>query len=136
MHRRIVSTASRAQRAGLPTAGLQVVHSRALRSTRPGEIGPFVAGLGVAVAVYGVKMLLDVANNKDVQEAVRRATTPESPSSSSKRSGKSHTAERRTSPTETGATRSAESYFTTDVMGVDLGHGAKEWSGACAAVVR
>ena len=31
--------------------------------------------------------------------------------------------------------RTAESYFTTDVMGVDLGHGAKEWSGACVAVV-
>jgi len=42
---------------------------------------------------------------------------------------------KRASKGPSNAPASAASYFTTDVMGVDLGQGPKEWSSACVAVV-
>ena len=106
--------------------------ARLLHASKPAEVGPLIAGIGVAAVIYGTKMLFEVASSGKVQEAVRRARSAAEEAS---------TARKRTvteeSPAHSGeaAGRSAESYFTTDVMGIDLGHGAKEWSGACAAVV-
>lgn len=105
------------------------LHARLLRTSRPSEVGPLAAGIGVAMVLYGAKMVLDVANNPEVQETMRRAASPDTDRTSSSHGSTSD------EDVPTSSKRSTESYFTTDVMGIDLGHGAKEWSGACAAVV-
>ena len=121
--------------------------ARLLRTSRPAEIGPLIAGIGIAAVLYGTKMLLDVANNPEVQDTVRRAAASASDAAGQaaarakdaaaqmQRGARSGTDAASASTATSPNTRTAESYFTTDVMGVDLGHGAKEWSGACVAVV-
>ena len=81
-----------------------------------------MAGIGVAVAVWGTRLLLQAASSPKFQEAMREDAKPESPA-------------KRASKGPSNAPASAASYFTTDVMGVDLGQGPKEWSSACVAVV-
>ena len=122
-------------------------HARLLRTSRPAEIGPLIAGIGIAAVLYGTKMLLDVANNPEVQDTVRRAAASASDAAGQaaarakdaagqmQRGTRSGTDAASASTATSPNMRTAESYFTTDVMGVDLGHGAKEWSGACVAVV-
>ena len=100
--------------------------SRSFRATQPAEIGPFVAGIGVAVAIYGTRLLLQAASNPKFQEAMQDATSKPEDAPSSKRSATSPEAASPSSPSD---------YFTTDVMGVDLGQGPKDWSSACVAVV-
>lgn len=117
---------------------------RLLHSTRPAQVGPLIAGIGVAAVAIGVKALFEAAQaSPAVQEAVRQAAESSSSNTGSSSSAAATTTNNRgsTSAEETAhvdglnRARSTESYFTTDVMGVDLGHGAKEWSGSYAAVL-
>ena len=107
--------------------------TRALRTTAPTEIAPLLAGVGVAIAAYGVKLLLDASKDPDVQEAVRSgAEAVRKTAASAGEAVRQRSAEQAAAPA---SARRAESYFTTGVMGMSLGVGAREWSGACAAVV-
>jgi len=115
-------------------AAANSLHTRLLRTSRPTEVGPLVAGVGVAAVLYGAKLLLDVAGNPEVQDGTRRAASNTGSNDADAKPG-GRAAAASASTATASSTRSLESYFTTDVMGVDLGHGAKEWSGACAAVV-
>ena len=67
---------------------------------------------------------MQAASSPKFQEAMRDEAKPEAAAKRDRASG---------GPSKSPA--SAGSYFTTDVMGVDLGQGPKEWSSACVAVV-
>ena len=69
---------------------------------------------------------MQAASNPKFQEAMQDATSKPEDAPSSKRSATSPEAASPSSPSD---------YFTTDVMGVDLGQGPKDWSSACVAVV-
>ena len=124
---------------------------RGLRATPPREIGPLIAGVGIALAAYGTKLLLEAAQSGQMQKAAQAAAD-------SVRAGAAAASEAASSAAAAGAAAraraqstaqprrqqqqqqqqppdSVDSYFTTDVMGVDLGQGAKAWSGAYAAIV-
>lgn len=108
---------------------------RALRSTPPAQIGPLLAGLGVAGVLYGTRLLLQAAQNPKFQEAMRRGGGGDgSPDGDPKR--EPDPSRGRTDSGEPAPRRTAEqpSYFTTEAMGCSLGEGSKDWSGACAAV--
>ena len=122
--------------------------ARHLRATPPKEIAPLLAGVGIAVAAYGTKLLIDAAQSGRVQQAVRDvadAASAAGKAASAAASGAAASASNRRRSREAAAASAAEAseerhsnvdaYFTTDVMGVDLGSGAKAWSGACAAIV-
>ena len=96
---------------------------RSFRASRPAEIGPLVAGIGIAVAVWSTRLLLQAASSPKFQEAMRDGEQ-EKPEAKRASDGPSKA-----------ASGKPASYFTTDVMGVDLGQGPKEWSSACVAVV-
>jgi hypothetical protein len=97
---------------------------RSFRASRPAEIGPLVAGIGIAVAVWSTRLLLQAASSPKFQEAMRDGEQE-----------KPEEAKRASDGPSKGAPSKPASYFTTDVMGVDLGQGPKEWSSACVAVV-
>ena len=111
-----------------PTSSLTAV--RGFRATRPAEIGPLIAGVGVAVAAYSLQLMLKAASNPKFQEAMRDTAEKAQQAAAS---ASSRSAERQSAPSA--AASKPASYFTTDVMGVDLGQGAKDWSSACVAVV-
>ena len=102
--------------------GRSQVLVRSFRASRPAEIGPFVAGIGIAVAVWSTRLLLQAASSPKFQEAMRDGEQ-EKPEAKRASDGPSKA-----------ASGKPASYFTTDVMGVDLGQGPKEWSSACVAV--
>ena len=104
-------------------AGRSQVLVRSFRASRPAEIGPLVAGIGIAVAVWSTRLLLQAASSPKFQEAMRDGEQ-EKPEAKRASDGPSKA-----------ASGKPASYFTTDVMGVDLGQGPKEWSSACVAVV-
>lgn len=109
--------------------------ARAFRAGRPSEIGPLIAGLGAAAVLYGTRLLLQAASNPKFTEAVRDAAAgaAEAPRKAAEAAAATAAAARgRTASEPAGA---ASAYYTTDVMGIDLGQGAKEWSAAYAAVV-
>lgn len=114
--------------------GLQAATSpsmRLLHGSRPTEvIGPLMAGIGVAGMLYGTKMLLELASGA----AAKRPTTGDDGPTRASSEPEDARSSGFSSPSSDGM-RPAESYFTTSAMGIDLGHGAKEWSGACAAIV-
>ena len=108
--------------------------ARTFRASPPAQIvGPFVAGVGVALVAYSAKLLLQATSNPKFREAMRDAASPSasSASASASSSADADAAASRAAP----ARGSTASYFTTDAMGVALGQGASEWGGACAAVV-
>ena len=127
--------------------------SRMLPMEQRREIGPLIAGVGVALAAYSAKLLIEAASSGQMQAAMKdaanaassAANAASSAASSAAASAKSaaSSARRRGAATaaaqdyddEPSSRSSMDSYFTTDVMGVDLGQGAKAWSGACAAIV-
>jgi hypothetical protein len=104
--------------------GRSQVLVRSFRASRPAEIGPLVAGIGIAVAVWSTRLLLQAASSPKFQEAMRDGEQE-----------KPEEAKRASDGPSKGAPSKPASYFTTDVMGVDLGQGPKEWSSACVAVV-
>lgn len=127
-HARLLSALTRGSvppppRSPSHTVGRSQVLVRSFRASKPAEIGPFVAGIGIAVAVYSLRLLLQAASSEKFQEAMRDGEPEQKPE-----------AKQRARPSEAASGKPA-SYFTTDVMGVDLGQGPKEWSGACVAVV-
>jgi len=98
---------------------------RSFRASKPAEIGPLVAGIGIAISIYSLRLLLQAASSEKFQEAMRDGEPEKKPEAKQKQ---------RADPSEAASGKPA-SYFTTDVMGVDLGQGPKEWSSACVAVV-
>ena len=47
--------------------------ARGFRASKPAEIGPLIAGIGAAAVLYGIRILLQAANNPKFQEAMREA---------------------------------------------------------------
>jgi len=89
---------------------------RALRSTPPAQIGPLLAGLGVAGVLYGTRLLLQAAQNPKFQEAMRRGGGGDgSPDGDPER--EPDPSRGRTDSGEPAPRRTAEqpSYFTTEV---------------------
>lgn len=138
------------------------IQQRHLRATQPKEIGPLIAGIGVAAMAYGAKMLLEGVQSGKVQAAMKQAADGVSSvasgaaaAASSAASSASSAAKAATQSQQKPKKRTWEkakpqpkqqaqsnsrpedldSYFTTDVMGVELGEGAKAWSGATAAIL-
>ena len=127
-----------------PAVGSGLGCRRSLRATPPKEVGPLIAGIGVAVMAYGAKLLMEAARSGQAQEAMQRAAESVragAAAASSAASSATTSARRRTASSAAASEEEQrhgspiDSYFTTDVMGVDLGQGAKAWSGACAAIV-
>ena len=56
-----------------PSALAPPTFLRGLRTARPAEIGPLVAGIGFAAAIYGTKLLLQAANSRKFKEAMGEA---------------------------------------------------------------
>ena len=89
---------------------------RALRSTPPAQIGPLLAGLGVAGVLYGTRLLLQAVQNPKFQEAMRRGGGGDgSPDGDPER--EPDPSRGRTDSGEPAPRRTAEqpSYFTTEV---------------------
>ena len=107
-----------------------IQNKRAFRASRPAEIGPLLAGVGAAAVLYGCKLLLQAASNPRFTEAMREAAAaaPQAARETASAASKGQSASKP-------ATASSSTYFTTDVMGVDLGQGAKDWSAAHAAIM-
>ena len=112
--------------------------ARSFRASKPAEIGPLIAGIGLGAVLYGTSLLLKAARNPKFQEAMREgaAKTAEAAKAAAA-SASAATSSRSSSSTSASSSsaRSAEDYFSTGVMGLDLGQGYKEWSSAMAAVV-
>ena len=95
---------------------------RALRATPPAQIGPLIAGVGVATVLYGTKLLLEANASGKVQAAVqqaaegmRRAAAERQAASEKAAAEASRTASRdRAQPDAAGAS-TADAYFTTAV---------------------
>ena len=100
---------------------------RRLRGSAPAQVGPLLAGIGVAAVAYGTRLLLQAAANPKFQQAMRGEPPP------AEREDKAH-APRPRDKAQKARPPPTGSYFTTDAMGVDLGEGWKDWSGACAAI--
>lgn len=113
------------------------VSVRGLRATPPAQLGPLIAGIGIAVVAYGTRLLLQASSNPRFREAMRgsggseQGTEPkgETEGEPTSRAGSTAAADQRRA-----APSGSPSYFTTETMGVDLGEGCKDWSGACAAI--
>ena len=127
-HARLLSALTRGSvppppRSPSHTVGRSQLLVRSFRASKPAEIGPLVAGIGIAISIYSLRLLLQAASSEKFQEAMRDGEPEKKPE-----------AKQRADPSEAASGKPA-SYFTTDVMGVDLGQGPKEWSSACVAVV-
>lgn len=113
---------------------------RALRTSAPKEVGPLIAGIGIAAVAYGTKLLVEAAQSGRAQQVVSQAAEAvrDAASAAQQRSASAAASGRKpdaAEPDEAQRRSSVNAYFTTDVMGVDLGEGAKAWSGASAAIV-
>jgi molecular chaperone DnaK len=71
--RRLALSSTRSGRLSRASAGLPVLPTRHLRATPPAQIGPLLAGIGVAAVAYGTKLLLDAAKSGQAQEMMRSA---------------------------------------------------------------
>ena len=109
--------------------------ARGLRTTQPAEIGPFVAGIGLAVAVYGAKLLLQASSNPRFKESMRSrdGSAPDRPETEAE--VEARFARRAAREAHEKAASGGKDYMHAGVMGVDLGEGAKEWGGACVAII-
>ena len=129
-HARLLSALTRGSvppppRSPSHTVGRSQLLVRSFRASKPAEIGPLVAGIGIAISIYSLRLLLQAASSEKFQEAMRDGEPEKKPEAKQ---------QQRAGPSEAASGKPA-SYFTTDVMGVDLGQGPKEWSSACVAVV-
>ena len=129
-HARLLSALTRGSvppppRSPSHTVGRSQLLVRSFRASKPAEIGPLVAGIGIAISIYSLRLLLQAASSEKFQEAMRDGEPEKKPEAQQ---------QQRADPSEAASGKPA-SYFTTDVMGVDLGQGPKEWSSACVAVV-
>lgn len=148
---------------------LRAAHTRHLRATAPKEVGPLIAGLGVAAMAYGAKLLVEGVQSGKVQEAMKQAADGVSKAASGAASAASSAAasasaaagsavntkqqqpkqptwkraspqqqQQRAKEQQAGGQQQPsdlDAYFTTDVMGVELGEGATAWSGATVAIL-
>ena len=148
----------------LPLTATAAGQRRFLRATPPKLVGPLIAGIGVAAMAYGAKVLIQAAQSGEAQEAMKKAaegiksaasgaasaasaaassaansaaSAASAASASTATPKKSPGGRRRKQPQQQEQQQQRadmDSYFTTDVMGVELGDGAKAWSGATAAI--
>ena len=145
---------------------LRAAHSRHLRATAPKEVGPLIAGLGVAAMAYGAKLLVEGVQSGKVQETMKQAAEGVSKAASGAAAAASSAAasasaaagsaakqqpkqptwkraspqqqQQRAKEQQAGGQQQPsdlDAYFTTDVMGVELGEGATAWSGATVAIL-
>ena len=117
-----------------------VPKARALRTSAPKEVGPLIAGIGIAAVAYGTKLLVEAAQSGRAQQVVSQAAEAvrDAASAAQQRSASAAASGRKpdaAEPDEAQRRSSVNAYFTTDVMGVDLGQVQRHGRGASAAIV-
>jgi len=98
----------------LPRRACQTSFVRRFRASPPTEVGPLIAGIGIAAVAYGTKLLIEAASNPKFQEAVRETASAAAKAASDTASAARQAAAAK--PAEPAATKEPRSYFTTDVM--------------------